>query len=1674
MTIHPTTRHLCLGLALLLSACGTPDPSLAPLADSAANWAWSTDPSQPAPPPGTVTLESNTMIRGQTLTVVVTDAPPGAQAVLLATTQLNAPPACPPQLAPVCLDIGRFVVLASQPTSLSGDTVFEVAVPPNVPVDVIGLQVAVLSRGVGHTSNVLVLDVLDPIPDSDGDGLNDAREAELGTDPFDVDTDNDLLEDGDELAYGTDPLDYDTDGDSLVDGSEVHLFGTSPLLADTDGGGELDGIEIAFGRDPLLADDDLPCCDTDGDGIPDCWDTETCDGLDNNGDGVIDEGFPDTDGDGLADCIDDATCGNAMVEPGEICDDGANGDDSDGCFDDCTAPLCGDGVVQLPETCDPAAPFLVAGQVLDYPDFTDTTGLQLNGHAAALPNGVLRVVSSAEYQRGSVFSTTPVQTARFNSHFVWKASEIGGQTEDTAGRRGGDGLAFVIQNLSNDVGVTGGGIGYQGLTPSIAVELDTFLNPAFDDPSTNHVGIMLNGNPDHTGQATANVALDFESGADIYVWVDFDGTTMSVFIGPTSSKPATPDITRDVGATMASILSGGQAFVGFTSATGGAHHHTDVLSWRFEGDDQPCRDDCTFCGDGIVDVGETCDDGNTDDLDTCSNTCEPCGDEDLDGVCDLVDRCPGYDDHRDADGDTVPDACDICPEGDDLVDRNGDGIPDACEEECDGIDNDSNGLIDEGFPDTDADGIADCVDPQTCGNGLTELPEICDDGANGDDTDGCFDDCTAPVCGDGLVQPPETCETDALVTSGIDLDYPDFYSTAGLQLNGNAVVHTDGTLRIVPSASYMRGSVFSILPMGAANFTTSFVWRTSGVGGIPEFGLIGGDGMAFVIQNLSNAVGITGGGIGYQGLSPSIAVEFDTFGNNDFADPNGNHVGIMVNGVTHHSGQPARTAPMDFESGNDIYVWIDFDGTTLDVYLSDLPAKPAAIFQSRNVSAEMANILANGEAFVGFTASTGGAFHNTDIVSWQFDGDTLIDCREDCSFCGDGIVDSIEACDDGNTEDLDACSNTCEPCADGDVDGVCDLVDVCPGFDDNLDLDGDTVPDGCDVCYGADDLVDLDADGVPDACQEICDGIDNDQDELIDEGFEDLDLDGIADCVDDQVCGNGVVELNEACDDGANNDDTDLCLDDCTVPAPACGDGFLQPPETCDTSALLPFSTDLLDYADFYSTAGLQLNGNAAVIGDGSLRLVPSATYKRGSAFTTAPMRAAEFSTAFVWRISAVNGVDPALWGGDGMAFVIQNVSNAVGVTGGGMGYQGLTPSVAVEFDTFANSDFADPDGNHVGIMVGGNPNHSGQPTASVALDFESGVDLHVWIDFDGTDLDLYLSDMPSKPATPILSRDVSAEMTSVLANGRAFVGFTSSTGGAVHNTDIVSWQYDGGHVDACRDDCSFCGDGVVDPTEGCDDGNDIDDDACSNTCTFSCNDDDGDGVCNDEDICPLGPDDQDSDRDRVPNACDVCEGGDDRLDADLDGVPDGCDVCPDGNDLLDADFDGIPDDCFEACDCIDNDQDGEIDEDCSYLVDLDWEVWGGNFTAFFDAFPVSGGTGAGNYSAPVQGGYHSSSFIASSTAPPSGFSAAVTMDGTPITVTGDGSWSMTEVNPGPSGWQGNMLPVPLIFGLSDCGFVPGTPVSHGAQWSWMPSCGASSSIPENWFTTTFLVCGPE
>lgn len=96
---------------------------------------------------------------------------------------------------------------------------------PIVPVGVTPLEEEIT---VTSTSAIDQEILLGESLDSDGDGLKDNRETELGTDPNSADTDSDGLSDGEELLiWHTNPKNSDTDGDTYKDGDEVRA-GYSP------------------------------------------------------------------------------------------------------------------------------------------------------------------------------------------------------------------------------------------------------------------------------------------------------------------------------------------------------------------------------------------------------------------------------------------------------------------------------------------------------------------------------------------------------------------------------------------------------------------------------------------------------------------------------------------------------------------------------------------------------------------------------------------------------------------------------------------------------------------------------------------------------------------------------------------------------------------------------------------------------------------------------------------------------------------------------------------------------------------------------------------------------------------------------------------------------------------------------------------------------------------------------------------------------------------------------------------------------------------------------------------------------------------------------------------------------------------------------------------------------
>lgn len=217
-------------------------------------------------------------------------------------------------------------------------------------------------------------------------------------------------------------------------------------------------------------------------------------------------------------------------------------------------------------------------------------------------------------------------------------------------------------------------------------------------------------------------------------------------------------------------------------------------------------------------------------------------------------------------------------------------------------------------------------------------------------------------------------------------------------------------------------------------------------------------------------------------------------------------------------------------------------------------------------------------------------------------------------------------------------------------------------------------------------------------------------------------------------------------------------------------------------------------YNDFSNVDGLQLNGTAALLNtnsDNVLRLT-STTSQSGSAFSTDAITLGSdvsFSTAFSFNLNNPVGIkDVDGIGADGITFTLQTNSNTAGGSGGGIGYYGIANSVAVEFDTWNNGAIDDNDGNHVGINVGGSVDSVTQ--AHIDTRMNNSEDWFAWVDYDGANdlLEVRLAAMDFRPETALLSYTV--DLASELGSNLAYAGFTSGTGAAGGQHDILNWQF--------------------------------------------------------------------------------------------------------------------------------------------------------------------------------------------------------------------------------------------------------------------------------------------
>jgi hypothetical protein len=201
--------------------------------------------------------------------------------------------------------------------------------------------------------------------------------------------------------------------------------------------------------------------------------------------------------------------------------------------------------------------------------------------------------------------------------------------------------------------------------------------------------------------------------------------------------------------------------------------------------------------------------------------------------------------------------------------------------------------------------------------------------------------------------------------------YPDFSSTAGLNLTGSAT-QVGSVIRLTPAAQNQKGAAwYTQNQFVAGGFTTTFTFR------ITNPGNTGADGLSFAVQNGGPTILGTEYGAESNSVPLGVGVSLNTFFNAGIGEPSDNFLAITTNG-SHYVASQNLNGIIDLSDGNLHSVQVDFNGASMSVSIDSI-----SLLSNIAVPMSLATDI-GGNAWVGFGARTGNAFENQDLTSWTF------------------------------------------------------------------------------------------------------------------------------------------------------------------------------------------------------------------------------------------------------------------------------------------------------------------------------------------------------------------------------------------------------------------------------------------------------------------------------------------------------------------------------------------------------------------------------------------------------------------------------------------------------------------------------------------------------------------
>lgn len=228
---------------------------------------------------------------------------------------------------------------------------------------------------------------------------------------------------------------------------------------------------------------------------------------------------------------------------------------------------------------------------------TATAQYVTNGTAIALEGDAFQLTKATITQAGSVWFQNKIN---LNSDFEIRANlNLGNRSGSGAGA---DGIAFVLQPICSGLGSRGGGLGYQSISPSLAVEFDTWQNGHNNDPVADHIALQKNGDTNHgsanklAGPVSLPELEDGKAHAVVITWTKATNTLKVMLDGTVRINYS--------GAIIQEVFQGDpQVFWGFTAATGAAFNvqTVDITGKTFQ-EEKPyiVQPACPNANDGAI------------------------------------------------------------------------------------------------------------------------------------------------------------------------------------------------------------------------------------------------------------------------------------------------------------------------------------------------------------------------------------------------------------------------------------------------------------------------------------------------------------------------------------------------------------------------------------------------------------------------------------------------------------------------------------------------------------------------------------------------------------------------------------------------------------------------------------------------------------------------------------------------------------------------------------------------------------------------------------------------------------------------------------------------------------------------------------------------------------------